>query len=256
MAVLACGFRTQADNRSSDGLFTFRHHHSRKGTGDPVVAFVPISPAAARELLNGVTANQNELLSDFVGAGLIKAYARVVETLSANGGRAEVRDAQLKRDMWKRVVAEGKLERLLATSSVTLEGDAFVGGRPSVIITGVRFNEANVRDVAAQHCGAPSAVKTPEAHEKPKAVIPAATPTAPNPPSRIEIPDAASCANRKVRAGLPNDAVTVSIKDAMDILDVSRGTIGNLIKRGTLESRKVGARTLIVADSIRAILAS
>lgn len=221
-----------------------------------MVAFVPISPAAARQLLTGITASQDELLSDFVGAGLIKAYARVVETLSANGGRSEVRDAQLKRDMWKRVVAEGKLERLLATSSVTLEGDALVGGRPSVIITGVRFNEANVRDVAAQHCDAPSVVKRPEAPKKPKAVMPAATPTSPDAPPFIEIPDVANCADRKIRAGLPNDAVTVSIKDAMDILDVSRGTIGNLIKRDVLEARKVGSRTLIVADSIRAILST
>jgi excisionase family DNA binding protein len=42
----------------------------------------------------------------------------------------------------------------------------------------------------------------------------------------------------------------------MDILGISRGTVGNMIRRGDLESKKIGARTLIPAASIRAVMSA
>jgi hypothetical protein len=70
-----------------------------------MVAFVPISPAAARQLLDGIgEVDSGVLLGDFVEHGLIKAYARVVETLSTGGGRQEVRDARIPAAIWKRIV--------------------------------------------------------------------------------------------------------------------------------------------------------
>lgn len=226
-----------------------------------MVAFVPISPAAARQLLDGVsTEDEGVLLSDFVEAGLIRAYARVIETFSADGGRSEVRDAQIQRDLWRRIVAEGKVSQLLALSSIKLDGDGLVGGRPALMITGVRFNETNVRDVAAQH-GVATAAPTPSASSVPKVSEPRSMQPCPDAPPLIENiavemegPPVTETPASRPRANLPDGNVMVSIADTMDILDVSRGTVGNMIKRGDLASKKIGTRTLIPAESIRAMM--
>jgi Helix-turn-helix domain len=222
-----------------------------------VVAFNSISPAAARQLLGGVSAaDEDTLLSDFVEAGLIRAYARVVETFAADGGRSEVRDAQIQRDLWRRIVAEGKVTQFLARSSIKLDGDGLVGGRPAVTITGVRFNETNVRDVAAQHGAATPA--TPK--QLPPKAPPAAHRSTQKPvdaPPLIELVPSPGPENLpargepalRPRATLPAGNVMVSIADTMDILDVSRGTVGNMIKRGDLDAKKIGSRTLIPAES-------
>ncbi|SFO02179.1 helix-turn-helix domain-containing protein [Sphingomonas sp. OK281] len=239
-----------------------------------MVAFIPISPAAARHILHGISeADVGTILSDFVEAGLIRAYARVVETLTADGGRTEVRDAQIPRPLWKRIVAEEKVEHVLATGSVKLSGDGLVGGRPAVMITGVRFNEANLRDVASQHsptlpiaapATAPQKAKpAPKVSPKVAANLPlieimdtlptpTATPAATVKPAAI-VP-APVAATPRTRATLPEGDVMVSIADTMDILGVSRGTVGNLVKRGDLISKKLGTRTMIYAKSIRALL--
>ena len=223
-----------------------------------MVAFVPISPTAARRLLQGVSAeDEGVLLSDFVEAGVIRAYARVLETCFADGASKEVRDAQIPRDLWKRIVAEGRVEQLLATSSVKLDDDGRVGGLPAVSITGVRFNEGNVRDVAMQHGDAFPETPIVMLAAQPVSVAPVADEALIQSAPEQQTPHPAepiAAIRRPQRTGLPDDAVMVSIKEAMDILDVSRGTIGNLVKRGVLEDRKVGARTLIVAESIRSIL--
>jgi len=235
-----------------------------------VVAFIPISPAAARHLLHGIgQEDEGTILSDFVEAGIVKAYARVVETLTADGGRTEVRDAQIPRPLWKRIVAEDKVGNALATGSVKLQGDGLVGGRPAVMITGVRFNEANVRDVATQHGPTPPIAVPTMALPKTKPV-----PKTAGPLPLIDIINASPAASAKaqatvesvvgasapiaaaprIRATLPEGDVMVSIADTGDILGVSRGTVGNLVKRGDLISKKLGSRTMIYARSIRTLL--
>ncbi len=239
-----------------------------------MVAFIPISPAAARHILHGISeADVGTILSDFVEAGLIRAYARVVETLTADGGRTEVRDAQIPRPLWKRIVAEDKVGHVFATGSVKLSGDGLVGGRPAVMITGVRFNEANLRDVASQHsptlpitapATAPQKTK-PAPKVLPKVAEPlplieimdtlptsAATPAAAV--KRAAIAPAPVAATARARATLPEGDVMISIADTMDILGVSRGTVGNMVKRGDLVSKNLGTRTLIYAKSVRTFL--
>lgn len=236
-----------------------------------MVAFIPISPAAARHILHGVSnADEGTILSDFVEAGLIRAYARVVETLTADGGRSEIRDGQIPRALWKRIVAEGKVDQTLATGSVKLGGDGLVGGRPAVMITGVRFNEGNVRDVALQHGPTPpapvAAIAMPKAQPAQKTLAVAPLPLidimdAPRTPTSsandvviVAAPPAPVAAAPRKRVTLPEGDVMVSIADTMDILGVSRGTVGNLIKRGDLIAKKLGTRTMIFARSIRTLL--
>lgn len=235
-----------------------------------MVAFIPISPAAARHILHGVShEDEGTILSDFVEAGIVKAYARVVETLTADGGRTEVRDAQIPRPLWKRIVAEDKVGHALATGSVKLQGDGLVGGRPAVMITGVRFNEANVRDVATQHGPTPPvaapAMAPPKAKPVPKTTgsLPLidminASPAASAKSQANVVPvvgaSAPIAAAPRMRATLPEGDVMVSIADTMDILGVSRGTVGNLVKREDLMAKKIGTRTMIFAKSIRELL--
>lgn len=236
-----------------------------------MVAFIPISPAAARHLLHGIgQEDEGTILSDFVEAGIIKAYARVVETLTADGGRTEVRDAQIPRPLWKRIVAEDKVGHALATGTVKLQGDGLVGGRPAVMITGVRFNEANVRDVATQHGSTPPIAAPTMAPPKTKPVpktagllplidmINASPSASAKSQATVEPVVGASApiaTAPRIRATLPEGDVMVSIADTGDILGVSRGTVGNMVKRGDLISKKLGARTMIYAKSIRTLLA-
>jgi excisionase family DNA binding protein len=48
------------------------------------------------------------------------------------------------------------------------------------------------------------------------------------------------------------DAISVTIEKACKLTNLSRATIYREIKAGTLKPRKQGARTLILADELRA----
>lgn len=227
-----------------------------------MVAFNPISPAAARHLVGGVgTDDTNAILADFVEAGLIKAYARVVETLSVSGGRAEVRDARIPRDLWRRIVAEGKIADVWATGTVRLDSDGMVGGKPAVIITGIRFDERSVRDAASKHAAEPVATVIAPVR-KPKVVVaPAAPPSAdakvdllPDAPPLIEVEVPVVAAPAVSKRGLGADELCVSVKDAMEIIGIGRTTIYKLEKTGDLILTKVGGRTVVDATSIRKLL--
>ena len=239
-----------------------------------MTAFVPISSAGARQILKGISEiDEGQFLSAFVEAGPVRAYAAVIETLSAEGGRTEVRDGRIPPMLWRRIVAEGKLQQVLASGSVRLDGDGLVGGRPAVMITGVRFNEANVRHVANQHGPTPPPAAFPihKATAKPsaKAAKPRPTPS-PNvadaPPLIVE-PDPVTTASteakrdevatgkkEKVRRGLPDDAITVSIAEACEILDVGRTKLNELMK-SDLQIKRIGRSVKIIAQSIRDYLA-
>lgn len=225
-----------------------------------MVAFVPISPAAARQLLLGVTeADAGDFLSAFVEAGRIRAYADVVETLPAAGN--PTLGGRIPTALWRRIVAEGRLAQALTLGSVKLDGDGLVGRLPAVMITGIRFNADNVKRIAAEHgpvpAVAPSVLVTPVPAAITKKVTKPASPKAGTPPL-IEIIETVPPALKpakvamppKVRRGLPADAVTVSIAEACEILDVGRTKLNQLIKTD-LEVKRIGRSVKIHADSIR-----
>ena len=85
----------------------------------------------------------------------------------------------------------------------------------------------------------PRPAATPVTTVKPAAIVP--TPVAATP---------------RMRATLPEGDVMISIADTMDILGVSRGTVGNMVKRGDLISKNLGTRTLIYAKSVRTFLST
>ena len=239
-----------------------------------MTAFVPISSAGARQILKGISeVDEGLFLSAFVEAGPVRAYAAVIETLSAGGGRTEVRDGRIPPMLWRRIVAEGKLQQVLASGSVRLDGDGLVGGRPAVMITGVRFNEANVRHVANQHGPTPPPVAAfpVAASAKPsvKAAAPKPTPSpivADAPPLITMLVPAApapteakrgpvrSDKKENIRRGLPDDAITVSIAEACEILGVGRTKLNELMK-SDLQIKRIGRSVKIIAQSIRDYLA-
>lgn len=231
-----------------------------------MVAFNPISPAAARRLVDGVgTDDTSTILADFVEAGLIKAYARVVETLSVGGGRAEVRDARVPRDLWRRIVAEGRGADVWAAGTVRLDGDGMVGGKPAVIITGIRFDERSVRDAANKHAAhiVEAVVTVPARRLKASdAAVSASAASsaeidaeAPDAPPLFQEPVSAPVAvASKVKRGLAADELCVSVQEAMEIIGVGRTTIYRLRDDDKLVMTKVGGRVVVDADSIRKLL--
>lgn len=52
----------------------------------------------------------------------------------------------------------------------------------------------------------------------------------------------------------PLPKLAYSIKEAVEVSSISRGTIYNHIAAGRLPTRKIGGRTLIPADALRAFI--
>ncbi len=52
----------------------------------------------------------------------------------------------------------------------------------------------------------------------------------------------------------PHDPLCYSIKDACHVSSIGRTRLYGLIAEGKLQARKVGKRTLIPADSLRALI--
>ena len=93
-----------------------------------MVAHVPIPPRRAAGLVDHAQVGPPaDVLADFAAAGLVKAYARLQETVHCDGRREEVRDKRISRETWRRVIAEGRVEDI-ATGTVRLGGSAEFGG--------------------------------------------------------------------------------------------------------------------------------
>ncbi len=210
-------------------------------------AFQPISPRAALELLEAADVGLDcaRLLVDLAEAGLVKGYARLVETAVPGQATSEIRDSRIARTIWKRIVAEDKVADLYAAGSVRLGADGGPAG--SVSVLGIRFEEKSVRTAAVQH-----GAERPPLSPHPKSPAPVQTRSASPVAAAPEVPAQDLAAPRRT---LAPDAVGASVTDAAAVLGLSRGTIYKLIDAGTLESKKVGARRLVSADSIRALLA-
>jgi excisionase family DNA binding protein len=220
--------------------------------------FNPIAPRKAAELVDlADLGDASAVLADFAVAGLIKAYARIIETVDAGGGRAEVRDSRISRDLWRRICDEGKVADIWATGSVRLPGSDLRGGAPSVSLIGIRFDDKSLQTVISQHGreAAPIAEAT---------VAPAPGPARPDAPVTtaasiagdvvvVSPPTAVAVKAKSVPEGLPDGALTATVAQAAAALGLGRTTIDKLMKNGTLVRIKVGGRTLIQADGIRAL---
>lgn len=179
------------------------------------------------------------VLIDFAQAGVVKGYARLVETVDANGTRHEVRDGRIDRELWRRIVEEGKARDVATTGTVRLESSGRSGGAPAVSIIGIRFDERSVNATLSHHA---SDTEGPR-------IAPQAASTA----ERAGALPQSECSPRPT---LDADAMAISVAQAATALGVCRSTVYNMIDRGDLVAKKIGARTLITTESIRAFLAS
>lgn len=222
-----------------------------------MTAFHPISPRSALQILESadIGVDGARLLLDLAEAGLIRGYARLVETIVPGTQPTEVRDSRIGRELWKRIVAEQKVEEVFAAGSVRIAGE---GGSTSLI--GIRFDARSVQVAAQQHgTGLPKpetqrispggsasndrSISKPAACER-------------DLPVQVNIPKVKVSSRRPDRLGLPEGAVSVSISDASAAMGLSRGTIYKLLDKGDLTSVKIGNRRLISADSIRTLIAA
>lgn len=133
----------------------------------------PILPAKAIELVDAAGLQDPQvLLADFAAAGLIRTYALVRETASADAPIETVRDAQIPSEAWQRIVTEKKVVDAFNGGTVRLQGSGLRGGLPSVQITGVSFSEVSLAKVLDRYCEisnfAPSS--QPKAPRKPAPV--------------------------------------------------------------------------------------
>lgn len=225
-----------------------------------VSSFCPISPAAAIQILDAasVGTGQKRLLADLAMAGVIKGYARLIESDVPAGNRHEVRDSRIDRAIWRRIVAEDKVPDFFAAGSVHLGGQAY-GERISVI--GIRFCAASVAVAASDHgIVRPELVTTVKATQAKMShaqqVLPLGSPAsveAEDQPSNDPVV-ASSCL--VPRRPLDPNTVALSKDEAAAVLGVSLGTVNNLIKRERLAAKKVGRRVLVQADSVRALMAT
>ena len=221
-----------------------------------MTAFVPITPEAALEITGA--AGTPQVLADFAEAGLVKGYARLIETVGSEG-RKEVRDQRISRDLWRRIIADGKVAEIWPGGTVRLVGDELKGGTPAVSIIGIRFDEKSIRTLTKEHGGGAMSPKPTASRSTGKRTPPAASvsPTAPNAADACVPPDEAplpSHADVRVPRGMAPGAIALSIDETGAALGLGRTTIHKLINQGKLVATKVGGRTLIQADSIRALL--
>jgi hypothetical protein len=191
------------------------------------------------------------VLADFAVAGLVKAYARIIETDEADGRRTEVRDSRIPRDLWRRICGEGKVDDIWAIGSVRLPGSDLRDGLPAVSLIGIRFDDKSLQNVIAQHSGDVGSAAPPDQPELRTVHAMLSSP----PPDEQPKLEPVKTTTKPVRVGIPEGAITVTVKEAMAATGLGRTTIDKLMGNGTLVRVKVGARTLITAESIRALIA-
>jgi hypothetical protein len=196
-----------------------------------VTAFRPISPHAAIQILDAadIGADLHRLLANLAMAGLVKGYARLIESETIGQPRTEIRDSRIDWSIWRRIVAEDRIPAVYDDASVHLDDDG-AGNRVSII--GIRFDAASVNRAAAEHGAVPIAVHAPIVTH----VVPPGRKLrpAPSPVCEEQMPFTVVAAPvvpaGRQRAVLDPGTVALSIQEAADVLGVCKGTVNNLIK--------------------------
>lgn len=219
-----------------------------------MTAFRPISPQAAIQVLEaaGVAVDKRGLLANLAMGGVVRAYAQVIETEVIGTPITEIRGSRIDRAIWRRIIAEGKIASVYDDGSVHLGGQGYVD---RISVVGIRFDAASVTSAAADHGPAMPAPVAPVKASKQK---PAAAP----PPPLVTLVTPTPAAVEEVAAAVPPGrtvlepgTVALSIPEAASVIGVSTGTVKNLIRRQELTIKKIGRRTLVQADSVRAFMA-
>lgn len=216
-----------------------------------MTAFRPISPQAAIQVLEtaGVAVDKRGLLANLAMGGVVRAYAQVIETEVIGSPITEIRGSRIDRAIWRRIIAEGKIASIYDDGSVHLGGQGYVD---RISVVGIRFDATSVTSAAADHGPAmPAPVAPVKASKQKPAAAPPPAPVTPM-PAAVEEMAAAVPPRRTV---LEPGTVALSIPEAASVIGVSTGTVKNLIRRQELTIKKIGRRTLVQADSVRAFMA-
>lgn len=215
-------------------------------------AFTPIPPRSATEMFPSFGEVEGlKVIADLAEAGLIKAYARLSERIEPCGSRETVRDKRIPAEMWRRIIAEGKVPEVLS-GTVRLDGSPEFGGGPKVSLIGIRFDPESLRRAAdehgANHVAAPSRAN---AAKPAKAKLPQPVEDTPvdssNTPVTFPSP-APRC------AAVPSDAALLKLDQAVVMLNVGRTKLHALINSGDLERVKIGKGSRITRESIERFL--
>ena len=201
-----------------------------------------ITPMKAAQLVEAAgIADGKRIIADFAAGGFVKSYALSIETLSADGTSTVVLGPKIPRALWKRIVQVGRGGDVWSSGTVHLAGAA--------IITGITFKPDSIDWLIAHHTAQPI----------PRHLTVEAAPVASTSPSRKaaegSAPPMPSLRRRADPSAIPVGALLATIEQAMQATGLSRGTINNLIKRGTLVRRETGLRSVsIEVASIRAFV--
>ncbi len=193
------------------------------------------------------------IISEFAAAGLVKAYALVIETIDARGGSTTVRGATVPTELWQRVILDGIIADVWASGTFRLAGSELIGGAPAAVVTGITFHPKHIDWLISHHDGVPHRRRGKRKAPATAAVVPPAGVVSPASvtqpaPQKQRITDTSA---------IPSGALLASVDQAMKATGLSRGTINNLIKRGTLVRAPTGLRSVsIEVASIRALVGS
>lgn len=213
-------------------------------------AFNPIAPRRAAELIEQAgIGNPANILVGSSSIGLVKAYARMIETKNADGTHSGVRDSRIPRDLWQRIADAEMGEQILSSFTVLLAAEP---ANPAVAISGIRFDDKSLLALIGQHSAAArhsNEMISPNVAERAQQVTEVAA-------KEAKVPDAAASSPkaRPALSALPEGAVLVTVNQAMAALGLGRTKVNDLMVKGTLVRVKIDTRTLITSESIRALI--
>lgn len=211
-----------------------------------LTAFVPISPMKAIELVeNAGILNARRVISDNAAAGLVKSYARVIETEPVAGGKDRLLGAAVPVDLWQRIIREGVVEDVWTGGTVRLAAGDLIGGAPAVDITGIGFAEKHLHETIEHHRGHVSATPRP----KKPACEPAEEIAGPlsEPAAERHVPDPSA---------IPAGALLCTIKQAMAALGMGRTKVNEMVADGRLVRVKIDGAARIEVASIQRLIAN
>lgn len=139
-----------------------------------MTGFAQLSPLGAADVIEKASIPEPQrLLADFAVAGVVRTYARVIETISAGTCAPRMLDATVSEAVWRRIIAEGKAEDVWATATARLEGSPNLGTL-AVSVFGITFNAADVQAAARRHGRTLESDPEPPASDIPARATPAA----------------------------------------------------------------------------------
>lgn len=211
-------------------------------------AFNPISPSQAAALVEAAgISDPMAFLANNAVAGLVKGYARWMERLQPTGTREEIRDKRISPELWRRIVAEGRVADVF-TGTVRLDGSTEFGGGPRYTIVGIRFDDVSLFQLVIAHGNAPRTRQPPDnggSSRLTRFAAPISREVRPDKERQSRIPKAAAVDLRGTH---------ITLKEAKTVLRCGQTKLYELINAGTLERVDTPAGKRITTESVKAVL--